>query len=47
MSILLNFTVEELRMIEKERNVGSYENMSKEQLENVFTMLSAIMLDHP
>ena len=41
MSILLNFTTEECRNVARLRNVDGYENMSRQQLKNKFTTLSA------
>ena len=41
---LLNVTVEELMMIIKTINVGSYENMSRQQLWNKFATLPASIL---
>ena len=37
MSNLLNLRTEELRKIDKLRNVDVYENISREQLQNIFT----------
>ena len=41
MSVLLNFTTEELRNVARLRNVDGYENMSGQQLKSKFTTLSA------
>lgn len=41
MPSLSNFTTEELRNVTRLRNVDRYENLSRQQLENIFTTLSA------
>ena len=43
MSILSNFATEDLRIFVKLRNVNSYENMSRQQLKNTFTIPSSIL----
>ena len=37
---LSHFTTEKLMNVARLRNVNDYENMSRQQLENIFTMLS-------
>lgn len=41
MSSLVNFTTEKLRNLPRLRNIDNYENMPRQQLENIFTTLSA------
>lgn len=41
MSRLSNFMTEEIRTVAGLRNVDVYENMSKQELENIFTTQSA------
>ena len=38
---LANLSVEELKILAEARKVGGYENMSQQQLENIFIMPSA------